>query len=814
MDSSDSPLPDSPSTTIHPLEVCQQNDEHDVYDAHGSKSASQHTAGDAPYTHAKLSGPTLYYKGNPDVQYFDSRVLNDFFPSQDFTTADQLFDGNSYKGIFMEANRLLYILYEWALGFDRRMGASFPSYSTLKVLSIWSVVFVADAVIPAAFRIEWGLASLMSAVACFKAYQASSSISLALMLFLLIMDIVIWTVVHPLLDNTALYILADTSFYLSIVSSIRGLDSLSWLICLGIFSVDLYGRSSSPEGGALLVPIHAVSYGVYVLAAEMLCQIMEWKNHRISSSDISVEESYLNQRSRHQFLRINSSHEPDSQSNPIHRAQKYSPLRKPRRIPGSIRQRHSAAPAPIGDPSFLKDPKSGKPSSDSLVRASHGEEIPNSFDLCISRITPVSVTLYWIMPETILHTLGASGKAYGDDHGPAPTRASASGSEEPKEKSTEGSSSGASEGADGPSTTNTSILPIEVSSIKVRVDNMLWQDVHVSVEEANATIQGLNPVTEYEVTITIMGYRSAICRFCTSPSTAIADHHAAATTTEAPIVEPKIETHAEDEKTVGLPDESDRYALYQTLVSELNFEKQQKKEALLSLKKLKRDLQKSEAQLRNEIESLNRSLAKSNAMDVRSKSRIQFLQEHLRQMDAHSKAVVEEIAAVKLEQAEIRDRIVKVGEEANECRQQLKEVEKELQRISNEFAKQLKEIQTKNQKLTATHKEIKAKIQAIQDTEIVSLRNQLSRIEGDIAHALSRRTELAAREDEIFDAEKRTIQTYEADCRLLRQEIAEAEKRVVILRATMEDEIKFVNQLTIECQNLHSVQARSRADSL
>ncbi|ORY04432.1 hypothetical protein K493DRAFT_345647 [Basidiobolus meristosporus CBS 931.73] len=477
------------------------------------------------------------------------------------------------------------------------------------------------------------------------------------------------------------------------------------------------------------------------------------------------------------FLRINGSHETDSQSNAAHRTQKYSPLRKPRRIPGTIRQRHSAAPAPISDPAFLKDAKSGKQSSDSLIRTSHGEEIPNSFDLCISRITPVSVTLYWILPETILHTLGAS---------------------EPKEKSTESSSSGTSEAVDGPSTANASILPIE--------------DVDVSVEEANATIQGLNPITEYEVTITIMGYRSAICRFCTSPSTGIADHHVA--TTEAPIVEPKIETHAEDEKKPRLPDEPDRYALYQTLTSELNFEKQQKKEALLSLKKLKRDLQKSEAQLRNEIEILNRNLAKSNAMDVRSKSRIQFLQEHLRQMDAHSKSVVEEIAAVKLEQAEIRNRIIKAGEEANACRQQLKEVEKELQKISNEHAKQLKEIQAKNQKLSATHKEIKSKIQAIQDTEIVNLRNQLSRIEGDIANALTRRTELAAREDEIFDAEKRTIQTYEADCRLLRQEIAEAEKRVVILRATMEDEVKFVNQLTIECQNLHSVQARSRADSL
>ncbi|KAK9728180.1 hypothetical protein K7432_001289 [Basidiobolus ranarum] len=811
MDSPNPPLADSPSTTIHPLEVCHPSDEHDVFDADESKGPSKQITGDASYSHTKLSGPTLYYKGNSDVQYFDStRVLSDFFPSQDFTTAEQLFSGNNYKGIVVEANRLLYLLYDWAITFDRKLKASFPSYNTLKIFSIWTLVFVLDTILPTDFRIEWGLSSLMSGFACVRTYQASPSISLALILFLLLMDIIIWFIVYPLLDNFFLYILADTSFYLSIISSIRGLDSVSWLIWFTFFSVDLYGRSLDFGNLSLFIPIHAVSYGVYVLAAEILCQIMEWKNNRISTSDISIEETYLNQRTHHQFLRINNSHESDAQSSTIPRPQRYSPLRKSRRIPGSIRQRHTSAPAPAGDSPFLKDSRGGK-SSDPLIRSSQGEEIPNSFDLCISRITPVSVTLYWVMSETILHTLRSSSKPHGEDHNATATKPSTSATEESKEKNPENNSF---EGSDSSNVVNTTILPIEINSIKIRVDNMLWQDVNVSIEEAKVIIQGLNPITEYEITVTIMGYRSVVCRFCTSPSpsTVIADQPAPAT--ESPIVESKIESHIEDEKKSLLPEEPDRYTLYQSLSSELNLEKQQKKDALVSLKKLKRDLQKSEAQLRNEIEILNRNLAKSNAMDVRSKSRIQFLQEHLRQMDAHSKSVLGEIEAVKQEQKEIRSRIVEVGEEANECRQQLKEAEKELQKISNEYSKQLKEIQMKLQKLSAAHKEIKSKVQAIQDVEIVNLRNQLSRVEEDISNALSHRTKLAAREDELLDAEKRTIQTYEADCRLLRQEIAEAEKRVVILRATMEDEVKFVNQLTIECQNLHSVQARSRADSL
>ncbi|KAG0312345.1 hypothetical protein BGZ97_011261 [Linnemannia gamsii] len=494
-------------------------------------------------------------------------------------------------------------------------------------------------------RLEWIGFCVQSIVALRRAFQTSIKHGLGLTSFLGMLDLLVGQLFLHQDRLGFLPTVANILVYFYVINLTRGLvfgDSVSCLLWFLFGLVDIYRRDLSSASILDLtpykvIPVHTVGFGLYILMSELVDVMLH------SAEPDQIQGRYLN---------------------------------------------------------YVGAQKEGPVSFRSTSRRSTNQSTDNSnlrFELCITEITPFTVSFCLnalseasvpeqqpppqdpkstpsIPPPATIADENAAGSRISNDTIDLSTIKVGS-----IANSFSSSSSSTSRPPPNPASTPTPRI-ISTSDIVIHVNYIPWRQVQYHFpDEQSFTLFGLTPATDYEIEMKVHRFSSFIARVGTRaapPGTPIP------TTTgfEKPVNKPidpapknpknrksKRNHKAQRDSNSNNSNSSDKSGAGSgsgdggkskfstttttttttTSTASIRASVDTAAAARATIKKLKRDQSKSEALLRQELEGIGRGQAKAALQDQKRRQKLSFLQESIKQTNAHAATLQDELREVK-----------------------------------------------------------------------------------------------------------------------------------------------------------------------
>ncbi|KAI1316440.1 hypothetical protein EDD11_010003 [Mortierella claussenii] len=603
-------------------------------------------------------------------------------------------------------------------------------------------------------RLEWIGFCVQSIVALRRAFQTSIKHGLGLTSFLGMLDLLVGQLfLHQ--DRLGLLpTVANILVYFYVINLTRGLvfgDSVSCLLWLLFGLVDIYRKDPSSVSVADLtpyrvIPVHTVGFGLYILMSELVDVMLH------SAEPDPIQGRYLN----------------------------YVGARKEGPVAIRASSRRAAST------------KSPDTSSNLRFELCITEITPFTVSFCLNALSDAptreqspairdSITNGSVTPATADITADASiGTAVTE---PVDLSAIKIGT-----ATNSSSSSTSSLSASRSSKSGSTPRIISTSDIAIHVNYIPWHQVQYHFpDEQSFTLFGLTPSTDYEIEMKVHQFSSFVTRIGTRaappgahmPTRAFGQQAQSAQSITKASKNRKskknqkgqrdnVDKGAESNKvgsatataTVAVatgavssavlpavaPDSvvsspssaldqpiADQKSANQLLMEQLQTSIQESIEAASAtksaLKKLKRDQSKTEALLRQELEGIGRGQAKALVQDQKRRQKLSFVQESIKQADAHSLALQEEL--VELRQSTLSKQ-PKLDETVQAIRALEQRIQSTLVSTKADMAPlkiECQRLQTEVKRLEGERAEWALKAAQLREGEVAPLQLRLQRLE-------------------------------------------------------------------------------------
>ncbi|KAJ3218285.1 hypothetical protein HDU67_006258 [Dinochytrium kinnereticum] len=707
------------------------------------------------------------------------------------------------------------ILKEWADDFDRAIEGFFSKNKLFDLFGLWIMILLLDASLSSPTRIEWLGFCVLSFSPFHRCIQTSFKAAICLVIFYAASDSIFYYLLRTLAHPKLLPTIANMIVYGHVIGCIRGLDPISWGLWASLLVVDVMAKEPPVSDMESMPAVHCVSYGLYLLLSEIFTILTEYRNERLSCTDaingeLRLYPSYLMTSS------LFSKEMSDSVFNQLSWKDGFY----------SKQEKSLSAEPALGESVSTNTPSSSfakrTGSSDDLSHASTPQfyyfsnhyDAMNRFELCVLRISRDAVALTWSLPRSLLVTLGGLTKC--EPVPPESSEKKPTSSIRPPppmlahhlvktdEPIAYSESSTASNLVYPPVPPLSDPIVITPSDIRITVNGEEWQKERtcLSLLESSFVLTGLKLGVLCEIIMWIKGYASIPLRICSTKDCASLspvrkaspmkrDRHLREPTEPISLVDAKLRKKAE-------------------LIGILDHEQQNKRELQSNLKKMRREFSKTLASLRSEIDGVRRTIVKDTALEVKSKQRMQFLYEQLKQTELAIGKLKEEATEVLDAERRLAQESEEVSKDLATLKEGLKRVEKEGMRATAANAKviasaeaDLKDVEAayriakdEVEKIRSEMKAVKAEIQAIQPVRPPKKQK---------GHKSSNENLRRKMEAELNAIEKDVV--------IARAAYEGALDRNSHMRRTVEDEARFKERLQGELRRVEVENARVQGSS-
>jgi chromosome segregation ATPase len=248
-----------------------------------------------------------------------------------------------------------------------------------------------------------------------------------------------------------------------------------------------------------------------------------------------------------------------------------------------------------------------------------------------------------------------------------------------------------------------------------------------------------------------------------------------------------------------------RQALADTLKQQLDQVNKEKQQAQLQLRKLKRDIQKSENQLRGEIEALRRAIARSASQDVKNRQRVQFLQDLVKRTQGCIDELAKQVAQAHANHANVSSEVNGLEATLLQLREEHREAEQRYQRQMAAVQRQNREQQSRLQAAELARDETLSKIARLHDQQLPAVTKDVNSLMTRLDSAQQRMEELR-QQYEARDRQQTTREKEgEAGLNQVKRDVTVAQERNQSLLRLIREESTFRDRLRNELTNLHAL---------
>ncbi|KAJ3106675.1 hypothetical protein HDU97_005827 [Phlyctochytrium planicorne] len=567
-------------------------------------------------------------------------------------------------------DQLASFLKDWADDFDKAIEGFFTKNKLFDLFGLWMMILLLDASLSSPTRIEWLGFCVLSLASFHRCIQWSFKSVFFLIVFYALSDTMFYLLLRNFGHPKLLPTLANMIVYGHVISCIRGLDPISWGLWASLLAVDLMAKEAPVSEMESMPAVHCVSYGFYLLLAELFTILTEYRNERLSNDMVQGElRLYPTSLMTSSLFSKEIDRVLDDRNELLKKKAELEELQKA--SPKSL-------PAPE-DQESLRIPR-----APTFYYYSNHYDLFNRFELCVSKISRDGILLTWSLPRSLIVTL--SGLAKGDATEETPLKAT----------TLDESISTTSTIRPPPPIIVSENSPLEafleppvLDKCRSSHDRLVYQslppltepilitpeDIRVTVngEEVRSGISlnlldmtlglfGLKVGVLLEIVLWIKGYSSIPLRICSSPM--------------SPVRKPTnlVDSHMVDLEPVSLLDSK---LLKRTeLANTVDQEQQHKKFLQGQLKKMKKDFSKSLSSLRVEIDAIKKLTQKDSALEVKNKQRFQFLLEQFKQTEATIAKLKEDVAEMLQLERQRSEEDGRVSKDLSTMRESLKRMER------------------------------------------------------------------------------------------------------------------------------------------
>ncbi|KAI8813502.1 hypothetical protein BJ742DRAFT_432395 [Cladochytrium replicatum] len=368
--------------------------------------------------------------------------------------------------------------------------------------------------------------------------------------------------------------------------------------------------------------------------------------------------------------------------------------------------------------------------------------------------------------------------------------------------------------------------------VTVIVNNRVWGDASVCMQDGTVLIKGLSPSTEYELILCIRCYRSVPLRFATvpdgnSPATAngfspdndetvdvsspsdyakLANARNNLNTTE----DAALTARRRSDGDVGKSTEENAQLVLTSLQlerdqiqNELSAERESRKDGQATLKKLRRDLAKSIASLRGECEAVKKLAVKDRQQEIKNKQRMQLLSDQIAHSEEACIQLSAELSQTTAERVELESKVQGLEDEMRKLRDALVKQQKQQtktaalqQKSENELEKELKSlhvlIEQKKSQLAG----------AVEAVTAAENGGALSMVEEEIRRGKARLMDIERQLREVLTHQELLLAQRSQDMESLQAAVHEARTQNAELSHSVREEKRFKEELMSQLERM------------
>ncbi|KAI9197258.1 uncharacterized protein BJ171DRAFT_520400 [Polychytrium aggregatum] len=290
---------------------------------------------------------------------------------------------------------------------DRFLEGLSTDYKVHEFIGYWLIIMILDALTIVPVRIEWVLFSAYSVRSFYRTSELSLRSFVSAILFILGLDIFVYSLLLYGIHPQFLAIVATSSVYFFLVNRFRGgmSEPLSWLLWALFVVAEFLLKEPPRYGYYILVAVHCISFGIFTFFSEVVVTIVEYQQEIIARNNAIFGE-----------LRPYHSYLSQTTSIPTHISNRIYYPRIQRNFFNATRQRNASrtTPSAVTQDRQLPPPVNilghaeplSSPTSPTIqyFYSNHFDE-DNRFELCLQSITHDSMILSWSLPQSLVVTL-------------------------------------------------------------------------------------------------------------------------------------------------------------------------------------------------------------------------------------------------------------------------------------------------------------------------------------------------------------------------------------------------------------------------
>ncbi|KAF9361330.1 hypothetical protein BGX26_004188 [Mortierella sp. AD094] len=220
-----------------------------------------------------------------------------------------------------------------------------------------------------------------------------------------------------------------------------------------------------------------------------------------------------------------------------------------------------------------------------------------------------------------------------------------------------------------------------------------------------------------------------------------------------------------------------------------------------ALKKLKRDQGKTEALLRQELEGIGRGQAKALVQDQKRKQKLSFLQESIKQADAHSLTLQEELKELRGSTLSSQPSLDEILQSIRTLEQNIQETQARIKAEVTPLKAECQRIQTEIKGLEGERLDWTSKATHVRENELAPLQLRLQRLEQQqvVWKVAAEASKVKDREANLkIAAFEEDIQKKSLKSRQLEDEIQELKTKNTLLKESVGQEMEIWESLERE----------------
>ncbi|KAJ9085701.1 hypothetical protein DSO57_1011403 [Entomophthora muscae] len=574
--------------------------------------------------------------------------------------------------------------------------AIFFSWLILSLINFW-ILDELD------FRAEWALLFLVSFIPFYRAAKVSAQDFFTLLAVHAILDAAAGTTLvhlYPHISSAWMSTVFDFFLFANTIGSLQGFSMPTlFYVCIFTYVNHTMKGQFNTTGIAWFISIHAIGHAAYLGLGEFLVQIILLRNCNFANPIFSLDKTDM----IHKFRYLGLSGKLEAVNSTTEENLDHCPVPKPGRRK-QVQQKKQVSPKPKS----LSDVKAE--THESLVLRPSVGEIVDSFDLCIDNVGPTSITLHWAIPISFLYLLAKCSVFI----------------KEFDERDRVIQTSSALTVADFESNLTDGEVMRRID-ITLRINGSTWPHWTINKDYSAITISNLHALTNYKVTMAVIGFRSAPSFVTTLPVN----------------LDSSIPTDEESALFIRT------FKRLIELEQDVHDERRMKKDEQLAVKKLRRNIAQQEANVSLELHQAIKALERAKQEDGRVMQTLKSLKQSIQHIQARISACHSAHTVLSEKIKDVEPRLISANYRLSCARAGLKELRASYRKMESNLQQDLGILLKEKQRQTSNSSSLEKRIARLTQSSILQITEKIEDMSAKMESTQSQLTMLLKQNSEV-----------------------------------------------------------------